>query len=362
MTVNEIYNIASQSLKEQKPFVVFRKPGESIIRAFLQKDTTSYYYDFSATDGFIMAPFDATEKAYFIPADNAQLLEARISLPDKIKTTKDKNPLASNLDLAALNYKELVNKAISSILNSNLVKVVVSRREEVSYEQKNLLEIFKSIQEKYPSAFCYLWYHPKTGVWAGATPEVLLRFKEPTFVTMALAGTRKYHESSIKEWGQKELEEQSLVTKTIVEILESYTSQLKINGPTTVKAGNVEHLKTIITGKLHKNNLDELIKKLHPTPAVCGTPLAKAKSFISENENYNREFYTGYLGQIHHKQSGSKTPVTELYVNLRCMKLSQTNAQIYVGGGITAQSNPEAEWVETVNKSNTMKLALLNIT
>jgi len=113
---------------------------------------------------------------------------------------------------------------------------------------------------------------------------------------------------------------------------------------------------------------------LHPTPAVCGLPKDAAKQFILKNENYNREFYTGFLGEINIKTSISRNSnsrnvennayaavktVSNLYVNLRCMQISNQEAIIYVGGGITKDSNVEAEWEETVQKALVIKKVLL---
>ncbi|MGB0949784.1 MAG: chorismate-binding protein, partial [Marinirhabdus sp.] len=90
-------------------------------------------------------------------------------------------------------------------------------------------------------------------------------------------------------------------------------------------------------------NVQQLIFALHPTPAVCGTPTGAAKNFIAANENYQREFYTGYLGLIGATRSA-------LFVNIRCMKIAGGTASVYAGGGITAQSDPEREWRETQHK------------
>ena len=109
-----------------------------------------------------------------------------------------------------------------------------------------------------------------------------------------------------------------------------------------------------ILGGQHRalnSSLKDLIRKLHPTPAVCGLPRDKAKEFIIKNENYNREFYTGFLGEITNTDSS-------LFVNLRCMKLEENIANIYVGGGITKDSNSKQEWLETVSKTQTMKSVL----
>jgi len=95
---------------------------------------------------------------------------------------------------------------------------------------------------------------------------------------------------------------------------------------------------------------------LHPTPAVCGLPKNEAKSFILENENYDRKYYTGFLGELNSDVNGINT--SSLYVNLRCMEIAKDEAIIYVGGGITKDSIPEKEWEETVRKTATMKKVL----
>ena len=75
-----------------------------------------------------------------------------------------------------------------------------------------------------------------------------------------------------------------------------------------------------------------------------------SKEFILSNETYDREFYTGFLGELNYKKDNA----TNLFVNLRCLKLENLNAAVFVGGGITAGSNAESEWKETQAKSRTM--------
>jgi isochorismate synthase len=77
-------------------------------------------------------------------------------------------------------------------------------------------------------------------------------------------------------------------------------------------------------------------------------PQEKAKQFILKNEPYNREFYTGYLGEINNQKK------SWLFVNLRCMQIYYQNFKIYVGGGITKDSKAEKEWEETELKSRTL--------
>ena len=77
-----------------------------------------------------------------------------------------------------------------------------------------------------------------------------------------------------------------------------------------------------------------------------------SKAFILEHEKYNRQYYTGFLGELNIENKEERT--TTLFVNLRCMKVIGDTAHIYVGGGVTKDSDPEKEWEETVAKTNTM--------
>ena len=199
---------------------------------------------------------------------------------------------------------------------------------------------------RYPSAFCYLFYHPKVGTWLAATPETLFQSNGNNFQTMALAGTQPFKEGEV-HWLSKEKEEQQIVTDTIVQQLQGYAEKFEVSAPQTVQAGKVMHLCTMIKGKIKENKAFEIIQRLHPTPAVCGYPTDKAHKFIIENELYNRQYYTGYCGWVSNNNQA-------LYVNLRCMQITANETFLYVGGGITKDSIPEKEYEETQNKAQTM--------
>jgi isochorismate synthase len=203
----------------------------------------------------------------------------------------------------------------------------------------------------YPNAYCYLWYHPKVGLWLGATPELLVTQNQLQISTSALAGTAAVTDTTPPNWKNKELKEQQFVTDYIKKILSNQVENLLVSDTETIKAGALWHLKTSFSGRLlAKSSLKDIILQLHPTPAVCGTPRENAKNFILAHEGYSRSYYTGYLGEL---QLAGANQVS-LYVNLRCIQMDGNRIMIYVGGGITADSNPEQEWIETQNKSKTM--------
>ena len=165
---------------------------------------------------------------------------------------------------------------------------------------------------------------------------------------MALAGTQKFTENP--NWGAKEQLEQQVVTDYLVQQLQPFCASLKLNGPYTQQAGFLLHLKTEISGQLHAGfSLQNLLQSLHPTPAVCGMPKDDALQFIGQEEGYDREFYSGFMGEIQPNNQ------VDLFVNLRCMKWVTNQAHLYVGCGITKDSQAELEFAETVHKTQTMK-------
>jgi len=176
---------------------------------------------------------------------------------------------------------------------------------------------------------------------------------------MALAGTLPYQSTEQVNWGSKELEEQEMVTSFILEQLSGIASDIISSKTYTHKAGTLLHLRTDIKGDLipEKSGLRDVLSILHPTPAVCGLPKNDAKQFIVQNEGYSREYYTGFLGELHMQDVKGKV-ISDMYVNLRCMKLNGNEVALYVGGGVTKDSDPEKEWEETVRKTETMKKVL----
>ena len=282
----------------------------------------------------------------------------------------EKNPKAETTSEfgAKSHHIALVEKAIKSIEKGDFRKVVLSRKALVALEHSPVT-LFKNLLSRYDTALCYLWFHPKVGLWLGATPEILLKTRNRRLTTMSLAGTQTFEGDIHPTWGQKEREEQKLVTDYIEDALEDQVLHLERSETETVRAGELLHLRTKLTGILKDNSLESIIKALHPTPAVCGLPKTITKDFIIENEGYNREYYTGFLGELNlydKKQRNanranqenqayrSVVKTSTLFVNLRCMQIKNEQAHIYVGGGITKDSNPEREWEETVAKSKTM--------
>ena len=150
-----------------------------------------------------------------------------------------------------------------------------------------------------------------------------------------------------------------MVTDFITQSLANKVSELTVSSPYSIQASNLWHIKTDITARIGSDsNLEEIIKALHPTSAVCGLPKAAAKDFILQNEPYDRSYYSGFLGELNIDLATFRTEQSDLFVNLRCMKINDKQVELFIGCGITKDSVPEAEFIETVNKSMTMRKVL----
>ena len=251
--------------------------------------------------------------------------------------------LAQSKHLTPTNYVDLVNKGKAEIEKGSFSKVVLSRTKEIAFDSSKTIETFAALCKKYPNAFVHLSSSP-LGTWLGATPELLLFKKGNEAKTVSLAGTKKKEEEG---WGEKELEEQDIVTRFIQNGIQSKVENIHVSSQATVQIGPIAHIKKEIAFE-HEGHAKEIIEMLHPTPAVCGMPKADSLNFILKNEGYDRELYTGFLGPVGANNNCS------LFVNLRCMQVFENKARLYLGAGITKDSDAEAEFEETENKSKVL--------
>ena len=257
-----------------------------------------------------------------------------------------------------LQYLKTVENALASIRQDHLQKVVPSVTRNVKITSEfNSLDTFERLCTNYPDAFISLVTAPGLGTWMGASPEPIIEVDQSKiFTTVALAGTQAYStDISVQDaaWKQKEIEEQALVSRYIINCFKKIRLREFVeNGPKTVVAGNLLHLKTTYKVDMEEANFPLLgsvmLELLHPTSAVCGMPREAALKFIKRHENFDREFFSGYLGPVNLNLE------THLFVNLRCMQLGKQHAVLYAGAGVTEDSLPQNEWVETQLKCDTL--------
>ncbi len=341
--------------QQQLPFVLFCKPNSDKIVGLFQNNDHLYFLENFKELGFVFASFDGDSIPY-IPQKYSDVIVEKVNLPDFYFEAITK--ISSN-ENDKYQFEKLVTKGVEAIQKKKFQKVVLSRKEKVGLIDFNVETILKKLISNYASAFNYCFFHPKIGLWFGATPEQFLKINKKSLQTVALAGTQVADNLDNLIWGKKEIAEQQLVTDFITSSLKGKVDQIVISSPYSSKAGNLWHIKTDITATLKsEKDIEEIISILHPTSAVCGLPKQKAKAFILENEKYDREYYSGFLGELNIDLATFRTEQSDLFVNLRCMKIVDKSAELFVGCGITKDSIPVNEYKETVNKSMTIKKVL----
>ena len=327
--------------------------------------------------GFIAHPFREQEPAAFIradvhytseaePTDNAtqaalRLVEEHLVTTDRPSTPYAISPTPTTPDTEHRSFVDTVAEAVRAIEAGRLHKVVPSRQKAIPLPADfDVTEAFQRLCTAYPAAFVSVFSIPGVGTWLGASPETLVstyqRAGRPIFRTMALAGTQVApgHDAlKHASWRQKEIEEQAMVSRYIINCFKQIRLRdFEENGPKTVAAGNLIHLRTDFTVDMAQTNFPDLgstmLRLLHPTSAVCGMPKEAALEFLRQHEQYDRSFFSGYLGPVNVAEE------THVFVNLRCAQLLEQRALLYAGAGITVDSEPEKEWKETEMKMDTL--------
>ncbi len=327
----------------QKPFVYWKEPGKDEIFTILNPIFKKIKKPEISIEGFLFYPYKKNGSGYFIKGEIEKRNELDFPPILSSKTTD------SNFNNNSGHYISVVNNAIKNIKSGFYEKVVLARTFTESLSVKfRLNDFFKKLINAYPNSFVYCIGLDKE-IWIGASPEVFLKKEKDLFLTYAMAGTRQ--PDSLTPFGTKEKAEQEIVKNYILNILnEKHSDTIEITHLEEINTGNLKHLITEI--KFKTQTPLEIIQKLHPTPAVCGTPLDSAAAFIKENEKFDRAYYSGFLGPVYENKDFS------LWVNLRCAKINAGQITYYAGAGIVAESQAEAEWLETERKMDTLRLLL----
>jgi menaquinone-specific isochorismate synthase len=127
--------------------------------------------------------------------------------------------------------------------------------------------------------------------------------------------------------------------------------------PSVVAVANVQHLATLVEGRLSRPapSVLELVRALHPTPAVNGRPRDAATAWIEANEELDRGRYAGTVGWVDGEGNG------QWAVSIRCAEVDGRRARVFAGNGIVAGSDPETELAETQAKLQALLSVLVRV-
>jgi len=258
-------------------------------------------------------------------------------------------------------WNALVSRALAEIDRRTFAKVVLCRTRHLTFSR----------DPDAPGAFAFLdahfgdctrfFFKRDAATFLGASPERLLFVRGRRVVTEALAGSIARSRGGDDPEARarllasdKDRAEHTFVIDAVRDALAPSCESLTIRPTPEVRSlSHVHHLATPIVGTLsERSHVLDLVRRLHPTPALCGSPKAAARAFILANEPAPRGWYGGGVGWFDARGDGA------IAVAIRSALLTARDAWIYAGAGIVRGSDPSRELAETIVKERAMRDAL----
>ena len=337
------------------PFACFRLPGEgrSVHEIGLRHEarvvatTAEERREQARLAGFLMAPFAVTAETPMLWIEEEQ--EARVlQLAECDEAQLESFPPVAPIPQALPDsYRTTFDRFMEHLEEGMVEKLVLAHRVELpSIAMAQVVGTFDKALTHYPNAFVSLCYTPQSGLWLCATPEMLLRGDGVNWQTVALAGTMPRQEGERPIWSEKNRREHHYVQRFIGELLEQEGIPYRALDVETTTTGQLQHLQARFALQLPDGYAPiALAERLHPTPAICGTPQRVAQRVILEEETSGRSYYSGFLGWYEPDRC------VDLFVQIRCLQLLPEQAlRLYAGGGIVRGSSLESEWQEVLHK------------
>jgi menaquinone-specific isochorismate synthase len=240
---------------------------------------------------------------------------------------------------------KLVNEALAHIREGHLRKVVLARETILHLDHApDPFAIAAALSKRSEGAALFCVELGPERAFLGATPERLFRRRGNQLFVEAVAGTRKRSEKRAEDErlrdellsSEKDIREFRFVQEYFTDLL----AQVAFSPIRVHRTANVQHLfsEGVSAVDATENHLD-LVERLHPSPALCGTPKQDAFTWINAHEPFARGPYGGIIGW-------EKDHESEWMVAIRCCLLEGAVAKLYVGTGIVEGSDPHLEWEE----------------
>ena len=283
-----------------------------------------------------------------------------IKLPEQFTFKPNKNLIKSNTSKEK--FKSLVKKAKTYIEKGDIFQVVLSQRFERKIN-KTPIEIYNHLRKSNPSPFMFYFNYKDFNI-LGSSPEILVRLRGGEVTIRPIAGTRP-RGKNIKEDKKNELDllkDKKELAEHLMLLDLGRNDVGKVSKVNTVKVtekfkverySHVMHIVSNVIGKFNnKFSLFETLLSGFPAGTVSGAPKIRAMEIIDELEKNKRKLYAGGIGYF--------TPNGEFdtCIALRTALIKDKKIYVQAGAGIVADSKPEKEFTETVNKAKALMRAV----
>jgi isochorismate synthase len=254
----------------------------------------------------------------------------------------------------------LVERATKAMAAGSLHKVVLARQIDVAADRSiDRLAVLERLRSAYPG--CHI---VSVDGFVAASPELLVSVAGDNVRSHPMAGTAPRGGDPTTDQrlaasllaSTKDRQEHQITIDMVHDTLLPWCSYLDYEAePSVVAVANVQHLATLVEGRLSQPapSVLELVAALHPTPAVAGWPRAEAVDWIAENEGFDRRRYAGTAGWVDAAGNGTWA------VSIRCAEIDGSTARVWAGNGIVADSDPSTELAETRSKLQALLSAIV---
>ena len=281
-------------------------------------------------------------------------------LPQRAPLPPSTSAVHSNFEKDA--FLEAVEKIQDWILAGDCIQVVLSQRFELEYGGAEM-DLYRALRAVNPSPYMFYLRYPEQQV-IGASPEVMVRVSQNEAVVAPIAGTRPRGETSEKD---AQLAEELLADPKevaehvmLVDLARNDLGRIAEKGTVEVaelmgiqRFSHVMHIVSEVRAQLHNTrNAYDAIRATLPAGTLSGAPKIRAMELIDELEPCGRSLYGGAVGWINFEGE------TDLAIAIRTAWKAQGSWQLQVGAGIVADSVPESEYQETLNKAAGLLAAL----
>ena len=283
-----------------------------------------------------------------------------IPLPENFHINNKKINIKSNISKSK--FKSIVRKAKTYIKKGDIFQVVLSQRFSAEIK-KPPLEIYNTLRKSNPSPFMFYFNYDDFQV-LGSSPEILVRLVNGEVTIRPIAGTRPRGKNPKEDKkltaellnDPKELSEHLMlldlgrndVGKVSKANSVKVTERFKVE-----KYSHVMHIVSNVIGKLRKNlSLFETFLSGFPAGTVSGAPKIRAMEIIDELEVSKRKLYAGGIGYFTANQE------FDTCIALRTALIKNKKIYVQAGAGVVADSKPESEYKETINKAKALMQAI----
>lgn len=318
------------------------------------------------------SPKEAYNKAR-IKIDNiVEKLKSKVTLPKSSISSATSTPLERKpypgfltgftSNFSKDNFLKAVEKAKEYVKSGDVIQTVISQNFQRDTDI-HPINAYRALRVINPSPYMYYIDTGKSTL-VGSSPEILVRLEGDTLELRPIAGTRKRGDTTEEDLMlEKELRADPKEQAEHIMLVDlgrndlgrvAATGSVKVNELMTVERySHVMHLASNITGKLDNGrNAFDVLRASFPAGTVTGAPKIRAMEIIEELETTKRGPYAGCVGYF--SFSGNM----DMCITIRTIIFKNKKAYIQAGAGIVADSDPEKEYIETVNKAKGMFKAI----